>query len=118
MSEFYGPDILQDVGYDGRGRGKRSRKRKRRQEDKNVDQSTDNDTSKQEETEWQQLKQFLDPNPQLRGTAQADEHPKVTQFYYFIIHYITLLVLITLENVSIHTDHFQQQFGNGLTSAM
>ena len=86
LSEFYGPDILQDVGYGDRTRGKRLRKRKRRQEDKSIDQSTNNDTSKQEETEWQQLKQFLDPNPQLRGTAQDDEHPKVThlKLYNFI----------------------------------
>ena len=97
LSEFYGADILQDVGYDDRSRAhsKRSRKRKRRQEDKSVELSTDNDTSKQKETEWQQLKQFLDPNPQLRGTTQGDDQPQVTQLYHFILHYVTMLVLIT-----------------------
>ena len=78
MSEFYGSDILQDVGYEARPRGKRSRKRRRRQEDNTSDLSTNNDESKQEETEWQQLKQFLDPNPQLKGTSRHDDNPKVS----------------------------------------
>ena len=95
LSEFYGADILQDVGYDDRSKAhrKRSRKRKRRQEDKSVELSTDNDTSKQKETEWQQLKQFLDPNPQLRGTTQGDDQPQVTQLYHFILHYTLCLYL-------------------------
>lgn len=73
LSEFYGPDILQEVGYGDRPRGKRSRKRRKRQEDK---VSINNDDIKPDETEWQQLKQYLDPNPQLKGTSQGHDYPK------------------------------------------
>lgn len=78
LSDFYGHDILQDVGYEAKPRGKRSRKRRRRREDKDGDFSTNNGESEQEETEWQGLKQFLDPNPQLKGTSRQDDDPKVS----------------------------------------
>lgn len=70
LSEFYGPDILQDAGYDAaKPHGQRSRKR-RKEEVENVSHSTD-------EVEWQQLKQFLDPNPQLKGISHEGHHPNV-----------------------------------------
>lgn len=72
LSEFYGAEILQDVGY----RGRRSRKR-RREERKTIDLFSSNDDTKQKETEWQQMKQFLDPNPHLKETSQQQEYPKV-----------------------------------------
>jgi len=86
LTEFYGPHILQDVGYDVRARGKRSRKRGRRQDDKSVDLSSDNDGNKPEDREWQQLKQFLDPNPQLKGTSHEDNYPKVC--YHYTLCYV------------------------------
>ncbi|XP_065919387.1 protein FAM204A-like [Dysidea avara] len=72
LSEFYGPEVLQDVGH-GAGRSRR-RKRKRPHSEPSSEHSTTNDDSK--ETEWQQLKQFLDPNPQLKGVPQGDTQPK------------------------------------------
>ena len=95
LSEFYGPDILQEVGYKTTSpRGKHSRKRRRRQDNKSA---TSNDEGK-EETEWQGLKQFLDPNPQLKGTTQQDNEPKVSDI---LLDEIIPHILIKLLNCQV-----------------
>lgn len=70
LSEFYGPEVLREVGCGGRSR---RRKRKRPHSEPSSEHSNDDSN----ETEWQQLKQFLDPNPQLKGVPQGDSQPKV-----------------------------------------
>ena len=102
LSEFYGADILQDVGYDVGHRRKRSRKRRRRTEALvEGEQSANNDTNKPEETEWDELKQFLDPNPQLNGTIQKDDHPRVSArdniYSDSIVTYVNIDILCTIR---------------------
>jgi len=70
LSEFYGPEVLNEVGY-----GERSRRRKRKRPHPEPNSKHSNDDS--DESEWQKLKQFLDPNPQLKGVSQGDRQPKV-----------------------------------------
>ena len=70
LSEFYGLEVLGEVGHGGR-----SRRRKRKRPHSEPSSKCSNVDSN--ETEWQQLKQFLDPNPQLKGAPQGDSQPKV-----------------------------------------
>jgi len=97
LSEFYGPDILQEVGYKTTSpRGKHSRKRRRRQDNKGA---TGNDEG-EEETEWQGLKQFLDPNPQLKGTSQQDNELQIPSPHFDKTS--------QLPSTKIHTIHLLQ----------